>query len=164
MVKRTYTLLISIAMLLVAWGMLSSSLEYQEWIAGAIIALALGIALHRIMPESGGGNPFSRSWRFLLFLIVLGKEMILANIDVAYRVLHPRMPLRPGIVEVETGIKSDMGKLFLANSVTLTPGTLSIDYIDDKLYVHWINVKGDGVKDTIKAVQPLRDLVKGVFE
>lgn len=151
-------------MLFIAWGMLSSSLKYQEWIAGAVIALALGIALHGIMPEAGGGNPFSRGLRFLIFLIVLGKEMVLANIDVAYRVLHPRMPLRPGIVEVDTGIKSDMGKLFLANSVTLTPGTLSIDYIDDKLYVHWINVKGDGIKDSIEAVQPLRDLVEGAFE
>ena len=164
MVKRKYTLLISIAMLLVAWGMLSSSLEYQEWIAGAVIALALGISLHSMMPVSGGGNPFSRGVKFVIFLIVLAKEMVLANLDMAYRVLHPKMPIRPGIVEVNTGIKSEMGKLFLANSVTLTPGTLSVDYIEDKLYVHWINVKGDGIKGSIESVQPLRDHVKEVFE
>jgi multicomponent Na+:H+ antiporter subunit E len=69
------------------------------------------------------------------------------------------MPIRPGIVEVKPDIDSDMGKLILANSITLTPGTLSMDYIDDSLFIHWISVKEDP-KDSMK---PLDKAVKEVF-
>jgi multicomponent Na+:H+ antiporter subunit E len=96
---------------------------------------------------------------FFLYLLILLKEMVLANLDVAYRVLHPKMPIRPGIVEVKPEIDSDMGKLVLANSITLTPGTLSMDYIDDSLYIHWISVKDDPEE----SMKPLDKAVKEVF-
>jgi multicomponent Na+:H+ antiporter subunit E len=70
-------------------------------------------------------------------------ECIKANIDVAYRVLHPAMPIRPGIVRVKTTLKSDLAKMLLANSITMTPGTISVDIIDDYLYIHWIFIKSD---------------------
>jgi multicomponent Na+:H+ antiporter subunit E len=63
--------------------------------------------------------------------------------DVAYRVLHPRMPIRPGIVKVKTSLKSDMAKMLLANSITMTPGTITVDIIDDDLYIHWIYIKSE---------------------
>ena len=66
--------------------------------------------------------------------------MIKANFDVAYRVLHPEMPINPGIVKVKTTLKTETGKTFLANSITLTPETRTVDIVDDNLYVHWINV------------------------
>jgi multicomponent Na+:H+ antiporter subunit E len=67
--------------------------------------------------------------------------MAKANIDVAYRVVTGR--IKPGIVRIKTGLKTDLGVAMLANSITLTPGTLSVE-VDEKtndLYVHWINVK-----------------------
>ena len=70
------------------------------------------------------------------------------------------MPIRPGIVEVKPEIESDMGKLVLANSITLTPGTLSMDQIDDKLYIHWINVKDN---DHEESMGSLRKVVREVF-
>ena len=56
----------------------------------------------------------------------------------ARRVLSPSLPLSPEIVEVQTGLESSLGKLLLANSVTLTPGTLAVDVIDDRILVHWV--------------------------
>jgi multicomponent Na+:H+ antiporter subunit E len=70
-------------------------------------------------------------------------ECIKANIDVVYRVSCPEMPIRPGIVKVRTKLKSDTGLTFLANSITLTPGTMSVDIDPENgfLYIHWIYVR-----------------------
>ncbi|MBW2967612.1 Na+/H+ antiporter subunit E [Candidatus Woesearchaeota archaeon] len=79
---------------------------------------------------------------FLVYLIgPFFYYMAKANIDVAYRVITGR--IKPGIVKIKTDLKTDAGVTMLANSITLTPGTLTVD-IDEKsndLYVHWINVK-----------------------
>ncbi len=78
------------------------------------------------------------------FFIALAK----ANIDVAYRVITGK--INPGIVKIDPKLKTDLGVTMLANSITLTPGTLTVD-IDEKdnnLYVHWINVKDEALKKT----------------
>jgi multicomponent Na+:H+ antiporter subunit E len=84
-----------------------------------------------------------RYFWFIIYLFVFVWECIKANIDVAYRVLHPAMPIRPGIVKVKTTLKSDMAKMLLANSITMTPGTISVDIIDDYLYIHWIYISSE---------------------
>ncbi len=73
--------------------------------------------------------------------------MAKANLDVAYRVITGK--IRPGIVKIDPKLKSDFGVTFLANSITLTPGTLSVDVDDENhLYVHWINIpEGEEKKD-----------------
>ena len=94
-------------------------------------------------------------------------ECFKANIDVAWRVIHPDIPIKPGIVKLKTTLKSETGLTFLANSITLTPGTLSVD-IDQKngfLYVHWIDVKD---KDTEAAtriiVERFEKILRRIFE
>jgi multicomponent Na+:H+ antiporter subunit E len=84
-----------------------------------------------------------RYFWFIIYLFVFTWECIKANFDVAYRVLHPAMPIRPGIVKVKTELKSDMAKMLLANSITMTPGTISVDIIDDHLYIHWIYIRSE---------------------
>ena len=58
----------------------------------------------------------------------------------AYRVLHPGLPVKPGIVRAKSNLTTDIGKVFLANSITMTPGTITVDIIDDNFYIHWIYV------------------------
>jgi multicomponent Na+:H+ antiporter subunit E len=65
--------------------------------------------------------------------------LVRANLDMARRVLSPSLPIRPAVVEVRTGLQSSLGKLLLANSITLTPGTLSVDVRDDRILVHWVD-------------------------
>jgi multicomponent Na+:H+ antiporter subunit E len=84
-----------------------------------------------------------RYFWFIVYLFIFIWECLKANIDVAYRVLHPAMPIRPGIVKVKTTLKSDMAKMLLANSITMTPGTISVDIIDDYLYIHWIYIRSE---------------------
>jgi len=104
---------------------------------------------------------------FLYYVPVFFWECIKANIDVAYRVGHPDLPINPGIVKVKTKLKSDTALTFLANSITLTPGTMSVDIDPEKgfLYIHWIDVKE---KDVHKAseiiVKTFERILAHIFE
>jgi len=80
-----------------------------------------------------------------IYLAVFFFELIKSNLDVARRVITPSLPINPGIVEVKTKLKSRMGRMILANSITLTPGTLTIDIQDDILYIHWIDVQSEEI-------------------
>lgn len=94
-------------------------------------------------------------------------ECLKANVDVAYRVAHPALPIKPGIVKVKTALKSETGLTFLANSITLTPGTLSVDIDQERgfLYVHWIDVKDKDVEQATKiVVERFERILKRIFE
>lgn len=82
---------------------------------------------------------------FIVYLFPFFFAMAKANVDVAYRVITGK--IHPGIVRISPELKTDLGISMLANSITLTPGTLSVD-IDEKtndLYIHWINVKKEAL-------------------
>lgn len=101
-------------------------------------------------------QPHRYFW-FLVYFVVFIWECIKANFDVAYRVLHPAMPIRPGIVKVKLNLKSELARTLLANSITMTPGTISVDIIDDYLYVHWIYIRSEDPETYTK-------MITGAFE
>ncbi len=123
------------------WLLLTWSLDWQGLIVGAILAVLIAFFLSGLLPETAGRlfSPVRWFWA-LVHMALLSFWIIVANFDVLYRVVHPNLPIRPGIVKIKTTLKSDQAKAFLANSITLTPGTLTVDVIGDSLYVHWINV------------------------
>jgi len=151
--------------LLLTWPT-SWSEQWPEIAVGAALALIVSLALAKIYPE----NPLrifnpKRWFFFLIYVPYFFYWCMLANLDVAYRVLHPDVPIRPGIVKVKTNLKSEMAKTFLANSITLTPGTLSIDIDGQDFYVHWINVKGtDEAEHTRLIVGRFEWLLREIFE
>lgn len=120
----------------------------EELIIGAIFAVIIGAVLRNTIFKENLRmlNP----GRWLLFLIyVIGPffwGMAKANIDVAYRVITGK--INPGIVKISPNLKTDLGITMLANSITLTPGTLSVDVDEDtnELYVHWIAVQKEALK------------------
>ncbi|MFC7045173.1 Na+/H+ antiporter subunit E [Halobacteriaceae archaeon GCM10025711] len=89
----------------------------------------------------------------LLYVGVFLKELVTANVDVAYRVLSPSMPIHPDVIVIPLRVQSGPAITTIANSITLTPGTLTMDYDDDRnaLYVHAI----DG-RDHDAVVAPIR--------
>lgn len=93
-----------------------------------------------------------RFFYMIVYILVFIRELLKANFDVARRVLSPSLPINPGIIKFKTNLKSDYAKMVLANSITLTPGTLSIDIIDDTFYVHWIDVKSTNPEQAFKDV------------
>jgi multicomponent Na+:H+ antiporter subunit E len=96
-------------------------------------------------------NPVRVFW-LLLYIPYFFYYCLKANLDVAYRVLHPDMPIRPGIVKVKTKLQTKLAKTFLANSITLTPGTLTVDMSGEDIYVHWINVDTDDPEERTREI------------
>ncbi len=87
--------------------------------------------------------------------------MIKANFNVAIKSLSPNLNINPGIVKITTDLKSDYGLAMLANCITLTPGTITMDIYEDgdknAMYIHWIDAS---IEDTKEA----SDIIKGRFE
>ena len=127
------------ATLFLFWLLLNGSFAFDVVLVGIVVALAISVLFreglsflseYRFTPQS----VFATLRYFAFFL----KELVIANIRLARVVLSPSLPIKPGIVKVRTGLKSKMGRLLLANSITLTPGTLTVALEDEWLYVHWV--------------------------
>jgi len=140
--------LLDLIIYFVLWLLLTWSLDVQGLLAGAVLAILFALILSGLLPQRVERlfSPVRWFWA-IAHLLSLMLWIVVANFDVLYRVVHPNLPIRPGIVKVKTTLKTDEAKTFLANSITLTPGTLTIDVIDDWLYVHWINVH-ENLEDT----------------
>jgi len=148
------------------WLLLTWSLHWQDLLIGVVIALVADLLLGDIYPFNAVKilNPIRFFW-LIVYATNFIAYVIKANFDVAYRVLNINMPIRPGIVKVRTRLETEMARTFLANSITLTPGTLSVDMIGDHLYVHWINiVSEDPTKETEIIVERFENLLERVFE
>ncbi len=91
-------------------------------------------------------NPTRWFW-LILYIPVFIYYCIVANVQVMYLVLHPALPIKPGVVKVKTRLRSRAARTALANSITLTPGTLTVDVTDEGyLYVHWLVVESTEMK------------------
>ncbi len=137
----------------IVWILLNNSLHTDIIIFGLIISTIIAVLF-------GSNNSFFAELKLtpasftniLILIIVFIKELIKANLDVAKRVVSPSLPINPGIVKVKTKLKSRTGRLLLANLITLTPGTLSLDIKDEFLYIHWINVTSDDIDMATKEI------------
>jgi multicomponent Na+:H+ antiporter subunit E len=135
------------------WLALNWSLDADILITGAIISILIGLLL-----SSSGAvlkdvklSPKSFAYAFA-FVGVFWWELLKSNIDVAIRVLKPSLPINPGIIEVKTKLKSNIGKMLLANSITLTPGTLTVDIHGDRMFIHWIDVSSTDIDEASKSI------------
>src|SRR3989304_4810562 len=130
----------------------------EELIVGAVFAVIAGALLKNrfIGKDLRMLNP--RRWfTFLVYLFPFFFAMAKANVAVAYRVITGR--INPAIVKINPNLKNDMSLTLLATSITLTPGTLSVD-VDQKtneLYVHWINIDPEVLKDMPRDYHPICD-------
>ncbi len=150
----------------IIWMLLTFNLDVYNIILGLVIALIVTIIFGNRFPEGWKKfyNPLRYFWG-VVYTVTLIWECILANFDVAYRVLSPIMPIKPGIVKVRSTLKTDIAKAFLANSITMTPGTITVDIIEDDFYVHWIYVSSqDPAVYTKKIIGRFENLLKKVFE
>jgi multicomponent Na+:H+ antiporter subunit E len=129
---------------LALWMLLFLSAHWSVVAAGVGFAALVTAVLGRRFPAGAAKALNPLRWFFAaIYLPYFLYYCIKANLDVAVRVLHPDLPIRPGIVKVRTTLRSPMAKTFLANSITLTPGTLTIDIDGQEFYVHWINIHTD---------------------
>ncbi|MDA3832230.1 MAG: Na+/H+ antiporter subunit E [Spirochaetales bacterium] len=140
-------------LLFAVWFLLMYPLSGQEAAAGIIISLILVfLPLPNLQVFSSIRFTPKAILYSVFFLFVFLWEVIKSNIDVALRVLKPVIPLKPGIVKVNTTLRSELGRLVLANAITLTPGTITVDITENQLYIHWIAVDADGVDQSTKKI------------
>ncbi len=152
--QRFFSILIAVGPLWLLWIALTGSTDPQELTAGFVVAV--------VVAALAGGEPFSpaslkifqprRLAYAVAYVPYMAWAIVRSNLDVARRVVSPKMPIRPGIVTVKTRLKSPVGRLVLANSITLTPGTLTVDVCGDELCIHWIDVHAEDIEGATKEI------------
>jgi multicomponent Na+:H+ antiporter subunit E len=147
----------------ICWILFTWTFTFQELFAGALVSLAVAAFTARFFIHE---NPFhlfniGRLGNLILYVFIFLKELWKANVDVAKRALNPSLPVNPGIVKVPSELKSEYGLSMLANSITLTPGTITMDIVEENgknyYYIHWIDVS---TKDSVEA----GEAIKGTLE
>jgi multicomponent Na+:H+ antiporter subunit E len=135
------------------WFAANSSYAPEALATGALISAVLAYAFTRkrsvwrdirLSPR--------RVYHFALFTGVFLIELVRANINVMRYVFSPRINIKPGIVRIKTKLKTPVGRLALANSIALTPGSLVIDIKDEELFVHWLDVKTTDTDEATRAI------------
>ncbi len=131
------------------WTALTDIKKWQEIVAGVIIAFIVStVAGHFLITTEKTRGLLKRSFFGIRYLFKFLWEMIKANFHVAYIVIHPNLPIKPGIVKIKTTLTKDSAITVLGNSITLTPGTLTVDVNEEtkELYIHWIDVLSTDVE------------------
>jgi multicomponent Na+:H+ antiporter subunit E len=123
------------------WVVLSGYFDAFHLISGAVSSLLVAWFSHDLFAGKSPNIPleFRRVVRFLRYLPWLMWEIVKANIDLVYRTLHPSMPISPRMIRFQNTLKDEMGITTLANSITLTPGTVTVDANEEEYIVHAIS-------------------------
>jgi multicomponent Na+:H+ antiporter subunit E len=153
----------------VAWCLLTWVPDVQHLFVGVLVAALVAYLTGDLFIQRPYllKHPHRYAVFFFQYLPLFLWEVVKANIDVAYRIIHPRLPISPGIVKVRTTLKSDTALTFLANSITLTPGTMSVDVdrASGVLYIHWIDVKAQDVQEATQIiVERFEKILSKIFE
>ena len=130
-------MIISLSLVLFAIWLLWSGVYHTLTIVFGVIS-CLGVALiaARMGIVDREGHPIRLALRLVTYVPWLLWAIVKANIDVAGRILSPALPISPRLIEVSAGQESDLGRVIYANSITLTPGTVSVEMDDGKILVH----------------------------
>ncbi len=118
------------------WLALSGFLEPLLLTFGILSCLGVVLIAYRMDVIDHEGQPIHLGWRVIVYWIWLAWEIVKSNIDVAKRILDPALPISPTMVRVKTTQHSELGEVIYANSITLTPGTVSIILEDKSVLVH----------------------------
>jgi len=166
--------LVLFVILVIVWYLLAWPYDFQEntfdgqlFLAGLVVSFLLCMMFPEVIPNFPKKLFSLQRWYYALqYIPLFFYAMLKANLDVVYRVVHPLMPIHPGIVKVKTTLRSDAARTLLANSITLTPGTMTVDITPDGfLYIHWINVKDTDVENATKdIVSRFEKLLAKIFE
>ena len=144
----------------VFWILLTWSLDVQELLAGGIVSLAVALFSSRFFNHEKAGwffNPVKLINGIVFWLFIFPVELIKANVDVAKRCFTGCKNVNPGIVKIPVDLKSMYGQAALANAITLTPGTITMEIIEEEgqtyYYVHWIDAKLPGGQEAGEAIK-----------
>lgn len=98
-----------------------------------LVTAAISWRMDSVDHEQHPGVP---SWRLLVYLPWLFKEIVISNLHVAQVILRADLPIQPQLIRVQTTQRTDLGHVIHANSITITPGTVSLDVRNGTILVH----------------------------
>jgi multicomponent Na+:H+ antiporter subunit E len=153
-------------------ALIQGSPNIQSLIGGAVISIGVALFCARFFIHRSPFylyNPVRLLTLLFYCLCVFMIELAKANIDVARRALSPKLPVNPGFVKVPSDMKSEYGRSMLANSITLTPGTITMDVTEEKgqtyYYIHWIDVATQDPREAGEAIKgTLEKWVRRIWE
>ncbi len=165
--QRSIAAVLSTTIVLLAiWIFLTLSLRPDELLLGLGTCLIIAVA-------TGGaftGNAFRllsplKLIRMIEYVFYFLGKMFMANLDVLFRVIKPTVPTNPGIVKAGLSLRNRRAMNIVANSITLTPGTLTVEMTEDSIYVHWISLpKEDAGVVTQRMVDGFAGRLERIFE
>lgn len=125
-------------LLMIFWLFISGSFSWQHIVMGIFLVSLLTLFWNQLTIDEVGETRIS--WRqfkiFFRYSLFLTFEILRANFIVAKIVLDPKLPISPGLIVLRLGLRKDLPRVFYSNSITLTPGTITVDLEDDRLLVH----------------------------
>lgn len=124
------------SVLFVTWLLLSGHYEPLLILLGVASCIVSVAIAHRMDVVDHEGHPIHITPRIFGYVLWLAGEIVKSNIDVARRVLSPRLPISPTLIKVNASQQTELCQVIFANSITLTPGTVTIDLKDNVLLVH----------------------------
>lgn len=142
--QKAGRLILQFTVLFAFWLVLSGKLEIKYLMFGlASAALVTFVTQDLLQPQQGPRKTPSSiagflkaGWRLLSYFVWLIYQIVQSNLQVAYIVLHPKLPIKPGLLRFRTRMRSPVGQVILANSITLTPGTITVDLSEGTYWVH----------------------------
>ena len=159
------SLIISFITLFVIWVLLNNNLTPEVLISGGVVAFIVGLVFCYSCDIFNDLNLTPKAILYwFIYIFVFLNELIKSNLDVARRVISPKLPINPGFVEVKTELKSKLGRMILTNSITLTPGTFTVELTGDTIFIHWLDVKSGTVEeDTAAIVHKFEKYLKVIY-
>lgn len=169
---RFFSVLATFVLCYLCWIIFTLSFATQELLTGAIISLAVAIFSARFLIHEKPLYIFKPQRFFALIkycLFGFTKELWRSNLDLAKKALAPKLNVKPGIVRVPSELKSEYGLALLANSITLKPGTITMDIVEENgknyFYIHWIDVSTTKGKEAGEAIKgSLEKSIRRIFK
>ncbi|HOO14281.1 MAG TPA: Na+/H+ antiporter subunit E [Candidatus Marinimicrobia bacterium] len=150
------------------WLALTDIKDIQEVVAGLIVAFLVSlIAGTFLVTTEKSRHPVRRFFMGIVYLFKFLWEMIKANIHVALIVINPTLPIKPGIIKIKSNLTKDSALTVLTNSITLTPGTLTVDINPEtrEIYIHCIEVESTAIDENTRSIGGrFEKLIREVFE
>ncbi|MCX5657581.1 MAG: Na+/H+ antiporter subunit E [Candidatus Omnitrophica bacterium] len=152
----------------IVWMLLNWPPDIQHAFVGVFAAALVAFFMGNIFTHRP--HNFLHIKRYMWFLCYIPAflwECLKANIDIVFRLINPKLPINPGIIKVKTTLKSDTALTFLANLISLAPGTLCVDVNSGEgiLYIHCLYLKPEGINEmTMPMVTKFEKILKRIFE
>lgn len=155
--QKARRLALQFTVLFAFWLALSGKFEVKYLFFGVISAMLVTFVTQDLLDDllaserqrrkkksSSAASLLMASWKFLGYVVWLLYSIAEANLQVAYVVLHPKLPIEPGLLRFRTRLRSEIGHVILANSITLTPGTITVHFSEGTYLVHTLMPQAAG--------------------